>query len=122
LTASNRHLLARKLRQDGLGVDSFLHDGKSKRHVDGAKSTRRTGDDASLDAHFHSHDAGRDPAFTCRADDRNLITQVKRRRLALTRLAADHHCRGAAPYFDAGAFNIGVRIGGGTGIAGRRLG
>src|SRR4029079_19766279 len=79
----NRYLLAHKLRQDGLRIDARLHDCKPKRHDDRARSTRRTGDDAALDADFHSHDASRDTALARRAYDRSLITQVKRCRLAL---------------------------------------
>ena len=76
----------------GLRIDAFLHHGDAQRHVDRAGSAGRTGDDAAFDADLHGHDAGRDAAFARGADDRALIAQVERRRLA----ARSACCRSSA--------------------------
>jgi hypothetical protein len=61
------------------------------------------------------------PEFTRHSravQDRGLITQIERGRLAFTWLAADHQRSGAGAHAHAGALDIGGRSSTGLGIAG----
>ena len=111
----HRHCFAPEFRCHRLGIGALLHHGDAQRHIDGAGYAGRAGDDATLDADLHGHDAGVHVAFARGADDAALVAHVERAGFTLAGLAADQKRGRAEAHGHLRAIEIGIdRSGRGT--------